>query len=93
MTTQRPPRKPWRAKAHAPPGTSGSPAPLVQGRPAHPYNLRNAVTEFERKYVRNVLEIVGWDVADAAEILGMTVQQVQDILQSDHTKQRKQQEL
>jgi DNA-binding NtrC family response regulator len=37
----------------------------------HPYTLRDAVADFERKHIRNILELTGWDRLAAAEMLGV----------------------
>jgi len=38
----------------------------------HPYNLRWAMKKFERKYLRNILVLAGWDISQAAGMLGIT---------------------
>ena len=41
----------------------------IQG--VHPYNLRQAIERFERKYIRNILELTRWDRWKTAEMLGI----------------------
>jgi DNA-binding NtrC family response regulator len=44
----------------------------------HPYNLRNAMVCFERRYIANILELTRWNRAKAAQMLGIG----QDLLAS-----------
>ncbi len=37
----------------------------------HPYNLRLALEEFERKYLRNILVLTRWNITEAAGMLGI----------------------
>ena len=37
----------------------------------HPYNLHRALDRFERSYLHNILVLAGWDIDDAAEMLGI----------------------
>jgi len=37
----------------------------------HPYNLRDALTQFERGYVRNILELTRWNLPETARMLGI----------------------
>ncbi len=37
----------------------------------HPYNLRPALEEFERKYLRNILVLTRWNITEAAGMLGI----------------------
>jgi len=46
-------------------------------RPPHPYNLRQALRGFERDYVRNILELLRWDLVQAAGVLGISEQALQ----------------
>lgn len=39
----------------------------------HLYNLRQAMERFERGYLNNILELVDWNITEAAELLDISV--------------------
>jgi DNA-binding NtrC family response regulator len=45
-----------------------------RGRPPHPYNLRQALRDFERAYLQNLLELLRWNLSEAAGVSGISEQ-------------------
>lgn len=52
-------------------GAAGSQTQRAKDTIEHPYNLQQALQRFERGYLSNILVLANWDLAYAAEMLGI----------------------
>lgn len=50
----------------------------------HPYNLRRAQEHFECGYLRNILVLTDWELEPAAEMLGVSVNTLQEKVKKYH---------